>query len=184
MTKAVDIGRFRKVTLGALPWDMGPQTAMQRAGKVVEPVVHVDAETGRRVNPNGVLRTRRERWVDRYLRRGLLSDGQYAVACELIAASEGQAAQDPLAALRVDRSYGDVDPMVGYVDGRQKFRRMWVLVPLSSRPVMDHVLVQDQSLRSMAGCIDGRTEARHLGRLLVGLDALIAGWSVPRTQPS
>lgn len=184
MTKAVDIGRFRKVTLGALPWDMGPQTAMQRAGKVVEPVVHLDPETGKRSNPNGVLRTRRERWVDRYLRQGRLTTGQYAVACELIDAAEGRAAQDPLASLRVDRSYGDVDPMAAHVDGRAKFRQMWALVPVSSQPVLDHVLVQDRSLRSMAGCIDGRTEARHLGRLLAGLDALIALWSAPKVQPS
>lgn len=167
-----------KVTLAAAPWDLGPLTPAQIAGKTIEEATYQDPETGKRVNPNGVIRTRRETWVGRYHRQGKLTDAQANIAAELFEASAGMPARDPLAAIiRVDASAGDFDHEAARVDRRRKFFRMWAEVPTFARPVIQHVVLHDCSLRSMAGCIDGRTEARHLDRLQRGLEVLCEAWA-------
>lgn len=160
-------------SLGALPWDVGPITALQMAGKVAEPVMTKDPDTGRESNPNRVVRTRRECWIARYHRQGKLTDAQANVAAELFEASQGQRQRDPLAALRIDRCNDARDPEAERVDARRKFFTMWADVPDFAKPVIRHVVVEDQSLRAMAGCDNGRAEASHLDRLQRGLDALV-----------
>lgn len=49
----------RTVTVASCPWDTGPDTAAQRAGKVIEDAEWTDPETGEKRNPNGVKRARR-----------------------------------------------------------------------------------------------------------------------------
>lgn len=164
-------------TLRATPWDLGPLTKRQVRGKVIEEVTTLDPKTGKAVNPNGVIRTRRETWIVRYHRKGKLSDRQANIAAELVEAAAGLPQRDPLAALRIDRRAGGDDPEVERMDRRRKFFQMWEAVPVFARPVIQHVLLDDQSLRSMAGCIHSRHEARHLDRLQRGLDALLAAWA-------
>ncbi len=166
---AVKVGR---VTLAVAPWDLGPLTAAQIAGKRIEEVTEIDEKTGKRVNPNGVIRTRRETWVGRYLRQGKLSVEQANIADYLFACSQGHRARDPLAAIvRVDHE-GRRDPVVDRVESRRTFLAMWGDVPAFAKPVIDHVVLNDQSLRTMPGCSSGVSEARHLYRLQRGLDAL------------
>jgi hypothetical protein len=169
-------GPTMQITVRAFPWDLGPATPAQMQNKVVEEVTHIDAATGRAVNPNQVIRTRRETWVATLHRKGKLSDLQALIAVELVEASLGIVAQDPLAALRIDRAMGDHDAAVARVDARRKFRAMWALVPGYARPVIEHVVLNERSLRSMAGDTSSAGEARHLGRLQRGLDALASGW--------
>lgn len=165
-----------RVTLGRLPWDVGPLTRLQMAGKVAEQVQVVDPKTGKVSNPDRAVRTRRETWIDRYHRKGKLSDAQLNIAIELFDAAQGFPARDVLAALRIDQQQGDHDPLAAAVDRRRKFFQMASDVPVFARPVITHVVLQDQSLRSMPGCGDGYYEARHLDRLQRGLDALYEVW--------
>ena len=77
------VAKVSSVTMVAPPWDLGPLTDRQIAGKVIEPVISVDPETGKASNPNNVIRTRRETWIGRYHRKGKLSDAQANIAAEL-----------------------------------------------------------------------------------------------------
>ncbi|MGP3725916.1 hypothetical protein [Cereibacter sphaeroides] len=168
--------KAKLVSLKLAPWDLGPLTPAQIAGKRIEEAAEVDPKTGKKSNPNRVIRTRRETWIGRYHRQGKLSVEQANIAAELFEAASGMPARDPLAAIvRVDVS-GDQDPQVAQVDRRRKFFRMWELVPTFARPVIQHVVLDDQSLRGMPGRVDSRSEARQLDRLQRGLDALSEAW--------
>jgi hypothetical protein len=177
-------GPTMKITVKPYPWDLGPKTAAQIDGKVVEEVTHVVIVDGkpREVNPNEVIRTKRENWINRYHRQGKLSDQQFVVALELLDASLGLATQDPLAALRIDAGRSGSDPEAERVDRRRKFREMWASIPQFARPVIEHVVVNNGSLRSMAGCLNGRMEDRHLDRLQRGLEQLHEVWSACRKR--
>ncbi|EKX57029.1 hypothetical protein D516_2016 [Rhodobacter sp. AKP1] len=168
--------KAKLVSLKLAPWDLGPLTPAQIAGKRIEEAAEVDPKTGKKSNPNRVIRTRRETWVGRYHRQGKLSVEQANIAAELFEAASGMPARDPLAAIvRVDVS-GDQDPQVAQVDRRRKFFRMWEEIPTFARPVIQHVVLDDQSLRGMPGRVDSRSEARQLDRLQRGLDALSEAW--------
>lgn len=167
--------RAARVTLECFPWDVGPVVANQLRGKVVEPVVDICPDTGKASNPNKVVRTRREAWIDRYFRQGKLSVTQYNIGRELFDAHEGRQQKDVLAALRIDRC-SDHDVEAERVDRRRKFFAMWALVPEYARPVVRHVVLLDQSIRSMPGCSTGGRDARALDRLQRGLDALGVAW--------
>lgn len=167
----------KELDLSSKLWDLGPRTLLQDERKVLESAAFIDPSTGKSINPNGVVRCRRESWVHVYLRKGKLTDRQASTADELLAASAGLRAADPLAALRIDRSRGDMDPVADRIDRRAKFRKMWAFVPEFARPVVMHVVLLDNSLRSIAGCSSGTSEARHLDRLQRGLDHLDEKWS-------
>lgn len=163
------------VTLARMGWDMGPVTVAQARGKVVEPVMFVDPDTGRASNPNGVMRSRRMTWLDRYAAKGKINAGQLAVARELIEAHEGRPARDVMGALVVDGGGHGLTPEEARFEARRKFHRMWAALPIWARPVTDHVVIRDCSLRSMAGRLNGRSDVVHLDRLVRGLDALRDG---------
>ncbi|EGJ20528.1 hypothetical protein RSWS8N_00580 [Cereibacter sphaeroides WS8N] len=169
--------KAKLVSLKLAPWDLGPLTPAQIAGKRIEEAAEVDPKTGRKSNPNRVIRTRRETWVGRYHRQGKLSVEQANIAAELFEAASGMPARDPLAAIvRVDTS-GTHDPEAERMDRRRKFFRMWEEIPPFARPVIQHVVLDDQSLRSLPGRLNSRHEARQLDRLQRGLQALHEAWS-------
>ncbi len=169
--------KAKLVSLKLAPWDLGPLTPAQIAGKRIEEAAEVDPKTGRKSNPNRVIRTRRETWVGRYHRQGKLSVEQANIAAELFEAASGMPARDPLAAIvKVDTS-GTHDPEAERVDRRRKFFRMWEEIPAFARPVIQHVVLDDQSLRSLPGRLNSRHEARQLDRLQRGLQALHEAWS-------
>lgn len=170
-------GQSKAFDPGSAMWDFGPRTPAQDDRKVLESAAFIDPDTGKEINPNGVVRCRREAWVHTYFRKGKLTERQATIADELASASAGLRATDPLASLRIDRSRGAVDPVADRIDRRAKFRSMWSFIPDFARPVIMHVVLMDHSLRSMAGCGSGKAEARHLDRLQRGLDALDEKWS-------
>lgn len=133
-----------------------------------------DEETGKLLNPNGYKGNRRQPWFERYAAKGKLTHQQHAAAARLFAAYEGFPARDPLAALgeSVDRSLWGSDPMAAKVDQKREFYRMWSDIPLSSRPVVEHVVLNDRPLRAMAGCNNSFSEERQMQRLCAGLDAI------------
>jgi hypothetical protein len=169
-------GPTMQITVRAFPWDLGPATPAQMQNKVVEEVTHIDAATGRAVNPNQVIRTRRETWVATLHRRGNLTDVQALIAVELLEASLGMVAQDPLCALLAHARTSGHDPAVARVDARAKFRAMWMRVPVYARAVVEHVVLRDGSVRQMAGDTSSTGAARRLALLQAGLNALALAW--------
>lgn len=164
------------ITVKAFPWDLGQRTDAQIAGKIVEEVVHVDPVTGRKSNPNQVIRARYETHVIRYRKAGKLTDVQALIALELLEAHLGMTAQDPLAAVKIDRAMGLHEPAIALVDARAKFRRMRMAIPNASWPVIEHVVLNDLPARTMGGDTSSKGEARRLALLRVGLNALAMAW--------
>lgn len=161
------------VTIREVPWDMGAtgpanQHRLEDQDRGVQ-----NLETGHVVNPNGVRGKVRLPWYMRYHRKGILSRDHATAAHRLYAAYAGHPTRDPLAAMqdRVDGG-GDSDPNVTAVDKRRAFRALWAMVPLSSRPVIEHVILNDRPIRAMAGASNPERAAMHLGRLARGLEAL------------
>ncbi len=174
----IAIGKVDKVTLAATPWDLGPRTKAQDKGKVVEEVMFVDPDTGRASNPNGVIRTRRQTWIGRYAVKGQLTPAQFSIAVELLDAYMGRQARDPLAALRIDPCHEQPEPEVARFDARRKFHRMWAIVPMWARPVIECVVIRDCSVRSMGGDTSSAGGERQMDRLARGLDALFDAWAI------
>ena len=160
------------VTLPDMPWDRGADGPANRIGLVEEPRGEVDENTGKVKNPNGVKGVRRRLWIETYWHQGKITRGQLNVARELLDAHEGRKAQDPLAAIKIDRQTGKPDPQAAAFDKRRKFHAMWAVVPLFARPVIEHVVINNRPLRAMAGCSSARSAERHLERLRKGLDML------------
>ena len=94
-----------QVSLLVTPWDLGPNTAAQRAGKVIEECGVVDPANGKLSNPNGVLRARRVDVLETYHRRGWLDARQFNVAEKLRNAWENtQRGPAPKLGQKVDSS--------------------------------------------------------------------------------
>jgi hypothetical protein len=154
-------------------WDGGATGKANALNLRAEPATDFDPETGKDMpNPNGIRRHRRETWVDRYKRKGKLTQAQAAAADSLYAAWAGHPAKDPLAAMSAKVDKGRSDRMATMIDARRAFRLMWARVPAGAKPYLDHVVIQDLSIRSMNGCRNGQAEARYMQRLREGLDAI------------
>lgn len=160
--------KAKDVTIAKSPWDMGADGPANRAGLIREGRPFVDPTTGEKRNPNGVHGMRRQTWVDRYLRNGMLTIRQANVARALFAASEGRLREDPLAALFIDRGNEAVDPQGAAFDARRDFHRMWAMIPDYAKPVIERVVIQDQPVWSQVG----RMRDKHLENLGDGLTEL------------
>ena len=156
------------------PGDRGATGPANRERLVEEERGDLDPDTGKVINPNRYRGNRRHPWVERYAKQGRLSKDQLAAAIRLFSAYEGFPARDPIAALSgaVDRSAWVDDPLAVKVDQRRWFYQMWAAVPQSSRPIVEHVVLKDMAVRSMAGCVDGHSAQLHIERLKAGLDAI------------
>ena len=137
-----------EVSLAPSPWDMGASGPANREGLVREGRPFVDPETGQESNPNGIHGMRRQTWVDRYVRNGTLTTRQANVARALYAASQGKLRQDPLSALRIDRTGEVNDPQAASVDARRDFHRMWAMVPEYAKAVVERVVLEDRPVWS------------------------------------
>lgn len=163
-----------RITLAAVPWDMGADGPANQAGLEVEQATDIDPETGKETpNPNGVIRRRRrwDGWPERYCVRGVITRDQLVIAIELRNAAAGRPTADPLAAIYIDRTSVS-DPEADRIDARQKFHRMWAVVPEYARPVINRVVIEDQAIWR-TGLL--RRES-HEDRLRRGLDDLRKAW--------
>lgn len=163
-----------EVSLKPSPWDAGASGPANRKRLVEEEAVELDPTTGKpQPNPNAVRRMRRETWIERYQKQNRLTKAEATAAANLYAAWAGHPARDPLAAigLTVD-GRGCDDPLAIAVDAKRWFYLMWEKVPRYCRPVIEHVVLNDRPLRSMAGCINGQAETRYMERLKDGLGAI------------
>ena len=168
--------RKKAVTLSTMPtsWDGGATGPANRDRLREEPATEFDPQTGKETeNPNNIRRFRRETWVAKCTRKGKLTKAQAAAAEALFYAASGFPNRDPLAAIvcKVDGKSDD-DPLVSKVDRRRAFYRMWKQVPDRCKPFVEHVVINDLSIRTMNGCINGQAEARYMERLCEGLDAI------------
>lgn len=165
----------KPVTILQAPWDCGASGPANQIGLVTEEAAEIDAETGKRDNPNRVTRKRRQSMIEKYFLARKLTRDQFNIAKELRDAAEGRKHVDPLAALPIDRQLFD-DPEAAKFDARRTYRRMMDIVPLFARPVVERVVVDNQAIWHGSG----RTADRHLDRLQRGLDELYAAWSAGR----
>lgn len=158
-----------QVTLAPNLWDMGADGPANRIGLVKDERGEINPVTGKRENPNNVWGVKRETWAQRYMRAGHLSKEQWYVAVNLRDASEGRVTVDVLAAIFIDKPGGS-DPQAARVDARKAFRDMMAVAPKATHPVLERVVVEDQSIWWHSG--GGRV--RHFERLREGLDAIYA----------
>jgi hypothetical protein len=131
-------------------------------------------QTGAVINPNKYRGYRRAPWFERYATKGRLTPDQHAAASRLFQAYEGFPARDPLAAIgsMVDKSNWTNDPLAVKVDQRREFYQMWHSIPTQSRPIVQHVILYDIPIRSVAGCTNSDREERQMQRLREGLNAI------------
>ena len=164
-------GKVPKVTLAATPtsWDRGATGPANRERLKSEPATDIDPETGRETpNPNGVHRMRRVPWVIIYANQGHLTRAHVGAANELRAAAEGRQERDPLAAIVKVKEAGSSDPEADRVDARARYLEMWAMVPRASRPVVERVAIKDLPIWHGNPAM----RARHMSRLVAGLDAI------------
>lgn len=154
-------------------WDMGPSTSAARNLTVVEERGDIDPKTGKRHNPNGVKGRRRVCWVELYGAKGSLSARQVKAGLALSAAFEQTQRSAPaVKKVQVDtfpKPDAHVDIMVNRMDAYHRIARH---VPQKFRPFIDHVVLKNRPIRSMAGCSGGRSQQRYLERLADGLEIL------------
>lgn len=161
-------GRKAKAAPITLPqWDRGAEGPANQIRLRVEPATAEDKETGREVL-TGSKRKRRQTWVQLYARKGDLTETQLLAAERLARAAEGYPDRDPLAAIFGGKATDGFDPQAAKVDAREQFRKAWAEVPVSSRPILQRVVLEDQAV--WHGNMPQRE--RHMQRLRVGLDAI------------
>jgi hypothetical protein len=178
MSKHRKIGRGRKVipaskvTTEPCPWDMGATGRANQERLTLEPRPHIDIETGKESNPNGIKGKRRRPWVEQYRKQGKISEASYHAAIRLYDAHHGHPVRDPLAAMGEIKTGGRADPQAAAIDRRREFFALWATVPRYAKPVIEHVVLNDLPIRSMAGCSNEAAHERHMSRLIEGLCAI------------
>lgn len=165
---AIRAQKAARVSVARSPWDMGADGPANQQGLREEMRPFIDPQTGRKINPNGIRGVRRECWVDRYLRTGMLTVRQANVARALFTASEGRLREDPLSALFIDRGTDRPDPQGAAFDARRDFHRMWRMVPDYAKPIIERVVIEDLPVWSRMG----RARDQHLQNLGDGLTEL------------
>lgn len=109
-------------------------------------------------------------WIERYWRRGLVSDDQYAAAMELVKVLP-KAAGGNFASSR-HRERVDGTQALGAEDlmeQAERYRKLSQAVPEQYWPYLLWVVVEDKSLWCFPGCSGGANFNRYLGRLKLGL---------------
>lgn len=170
--------RTKPVSLASLPrqvakpvprGDMGPDTPMQRQGKVIEDVTHIDDNGEVQKSPNGMKRARRLTVADTYHRRGHLTKRQAEAAQTLLNAWECNFKSPPPSnGDRVD-TFPKADQHITIkIDRISRYHQVARMVSTHRAFVM-HVARDDLHLSSMPGY---RRNGAYMTRLRDGLDAL------------
>jgi hypothetical protein len=153
------------------PFDaFGLKTPAARHMVVVEDAAWTNPETGKKENPNGVKRARRVSWAEVYRNKGKLTARQYNAATMLQGAWERtQRSQPAIRKVKVDSTTKPDAARAIQADRLSKFHAIYRHVPLSAKPVIDHVVIDNRPAGQMAGA-RGRSLGRHMARLSEGLE--------------
>lgn len=84
-----------KVSVAQTPWDHGATGQANRIGLVIEERGEVDANTGKRTNPNGVTGVRRVDLLEFWRNRNSITEGGYQAAVRLRDAYEATMCSKP-----------------------------------------------------------------------------------------
>ena len=162
-------GKRAEVALPEVLWDRGADGPANRHRLVEEPATDIDPETGKETpNPNNVRRVRRQSWLVTYALAGHIDKGQFAAGEKLRMAADGMREKDPLAAIGADIMRHQSDPIAAIVDARQFFRQLWSVIPPSSRPIVERVVIEDRPLQKCSA----EQRERYMQRLRDGLQAI------------
>lgn len=162
-------GKRAEVALPEVMWDRGADGPANRRRLVEEPATDIDPETGKETpNPNNVRRVRRQSWLVTYALAGHIDKGQFAAGEKLRMAADGMREKDPLAAIGADIMRHQSDPIAAIVDARQFFRQLWSVIPPSSRPIVERVVIEDRPLQKCSA----EQRERYMQRLRDGLQAI------------
>ena len=162
-------GKRAEVALPEVLWDRGADGPANRHRLVEEPATDIDPETGKETpNPNNVRRVRRQSWLVTYALAGHIDKGQFAAGEKLRMAADGMREKDPLAAIGADIMRHQSDPIAAIVDARHFFRQLWSVIPPSSRPIVERVVIEDRPLQKCSA----EQRERYMQRLRDGLQAI------------
>ena len=155
-------------------WDMGPVTASQMAGKVIESATWTDGD-GNKVNPNGVKRARRIDLAESYFKRTtnpLLSERQFKAAEHLRNAFERTQRTAPaIKAVQVDSTPKPDQHVAILIDRISKYSDAMRRVPKESIKVVEAVAIDNRAIGNLKE-YRGRKHAVGVILLQKGLDAV------------
>ena len=160
---------------------MGPDTAAQRCGKVIEDAKMWDAEKGEYVNPNGVKRARRVDMCSTYYKRGQINERQHNAAMKLREAYEATMKSPPaIREIQVDDSPAPDRIVELQIDRLSRFSGLMRHVPVSSKAVVDIVVLDNHSIGRLKQ-YRAYKFARGLAALQDGLDAVADSLDLPKS---
>jgi hypothetical protein len=110
--------------------------------------------------------------VERYWRRGLLTDRQYAAAVELIKANRQASSGYALSTMRPRVDGGQALDMESKVDAQARFKALSQDILAEYWPYVRHVVIENRSLWCFQGCSGGANLNRYLKRLRKGLGGI------------
>lgn len=176
--------RGKAVSLATLPekvarpltrGDMGPDTQLQRAGTVLEPVTFIMDDGTVKESPNGIKRLRRIDLVESYHRRDrnpLLNARQYKAATAIRVAYEATMKSAPaIKKVQVDSTPKPDAHVAIMIDRVSNFARIMKHVPADSKAVVDAVVLENQSIGWLRQ-YRGSKHALGVRLLQAGLDAV------------
>lgn len=171
----------RPVRLPPLPrWGMGPEAPATCENVVIEDALIWDDEKEKYVNPNNVKRARRIDMCEVYFNRGQITRNQLKAALELRGLYEATMKSQPaIKQISVDNnSIPDlhVSLMVARVC---KFYGVMRHVPVSSKPVINAVVLDNQSIGYLKQYRASRFD-RGLAELKEGLEAVADSLELPK----
>ncbi len=136
----------RAATVAPCPWDLGPTTAAQQAGKITEEATYTDPETGEKLNPNGVKRARRIDVAEFYFNKGYISESGWKAARAIREAWEATMQSQPaIKKVQVDSSPKPDAAVVIQVDRLSKLASVSKHIPPGYRGMIEHVVMSNQS---------------------------------------
>lgn len=111
-------------------------------------------------------------WVERYWRRGLLTDRQYSAAVVLMKANKPVRSGYSSTPMRHRVDGGTAPGIEDVLDQKARLRELCRAIPDKFYVYVRIVVLEDQSVHKVKGCSGGANFTRYMRRLGEGLDAL------------
>ena len=111
--------------------------------------------------------------IEKYWRRGQITDQQYHAACKLADAHSRLQTGYSATKYKERVQENTVSGSEEAIDNRIAFSAMMNSIPKELHTYVDLVILRDESLWSMTGCSGGANHKRHIKRLGKALQSLI-----------